>query len=235
MLTLENVSVNYGAIEALTGVSMHVEQGEVVTLIGANGAGKTTTLRTITGLLQPRQGRVVFEGEDISATPTHKLVARGISMSPEGRGVFANLSVRENLQMGAYLKKNKADIAADMERAFKMFPRLKEREAQKAGTLSGGEQQMLAMGRALMSNPRLLLLDEPAAGMNPSEQEDLMNLIKQIRDRFGLTILLVEHNMKVVMGVCERIQVVDYGKSIALGLPEEIKNNPKVIEASLGD
>ena len=138
MLSLENVSVNYGAIEALTGVSLHVEKGEVVTLIGANGAGKTTTLRTITGLLQPRQGRVVFEGEDISAKPTHKLVARGISMSPEGRGVFANLSVRENLNMGAYLKKNKAEIAADMDRAFKMFPRLKEREAQKAGTLSGG-------------------------------------------------------------------------------------------------
>src|SRR5919109_1341552 len=160
MLTLENVSVNYGAIEALTGISMHVEKGEVVTLIGANGAGKTTTLRTITGLLQPRQGKVIFEGEDISAKPTHKLVARGISMSPEGRGVFANLSVRENLQMGDYLKKNKSEIAADMERVFKMFKRLRERESQKAGTLSGGEQQMLAMGRALMSSPRLLLLDE---------------------------------------------------------------------------
>src|SRR6185369_9452009 len=139
MLTLENVSVNYGAIEALTGISLRVEQGEVVTLIGANGAGKTTTLRTITGLLQPRSGKVTFENEDISGKPTHKLVARGISMSPEGRGVFANLSVRENLQMGAYLNRNKRGVAADMERAFKMFPRLKEREAQKAGTLSGGE------------------------------------------------------------------------------------------------
>ncbi|HEU5133398.1 MAG TPA: ATP-binding cassette domain-containing protein, partial [Pyrinomonadaceae bacterium] len=146
MLNLDNVSVNYGAIEALTGISLHVEQGEVVTLIGANGAGKTTTLRTITGLLQPRSGKVTFEKEDISGEPTHKLVARGISMSPEGRGVFANLSVRENLQMGAYLNRNKRAVIADMERAFKMFPRLKEREAQKAGTLSGGEQQMLAMG-----------------------------------------------------------------------------------------
>ena len=136
MLTLENVSVNYGAIEALTGISMHVEKGEVVTLIGANGAGKTTTLKTITGLLEPRLGRVVYEGEDISGKPTHKLVARGISMSPEGRGVFANLTVRENLQMGAYLNKNKKEIAADMERAFQMFSRLKERESQKAGTLS---------------------------------------------------------------------------------------------------
>src|SRR5438034_5950326 len=145
MVKLENVSVNYGAIEALCDISLHVGKGEVVTLIGANGAGKTTTLRTITGLLEPRQGRVVFEGEDISGKPTHKLVARGISMAPEGRGVFANLTVRENLQMGAYLQKKHREIAADMERCFKMFPRLKERETQKAGTLSGGEQQMLAM------------------------------------------------------------------------------------------
>src|SRR3954454_1820140 len=145
MLSLDNVSVNYGAIEALTGISLHVEKGEVVTLIGANGAGKTTTLRTITGLLQPRSGRITFEEEEIGGKPTHKLVARGISMSPEGRGVFANLSVRENLQMGAYLRKNKAEIAEDIDNAFRMFPRLKEREAQKAGTLSGGEQQMLAM------------------------------------------------------------------------------------------
>lgn len=145
MLVLDNVSVNYGAIEALRGISMRVEQGEVVTLIGANGAGKTTTLRTITGLLEPREGRVTFEGEDISGTATHKLVARGISMSPEGRGVFANLTVRENLQMGAYLQKNRAEIAAGMKKVFEMFPRLKERENQKAGTLSGGEQQMLAL------------------------------------------------------------------------------------------
>ncbi len=159
MLTLNNVSVNYGAIEALRGISMHVEKGEVVTLIGANGAGKTTTLRTITGLLSPREGSVTFEGENIGGTATHKLVARGISMSPEGRGVFANLSVRENLNMGAYLQKNRAEINAELGRVFEMFKRLKEREHQKAGTLSGGEQQMLAMGRALMSKPRLLLLD----------------------------------------------------------------------------
>src|ERR687889_1023215 len=181
MLTLENISVIYGAIRALKGVSMRVERGEVVTLIGANGAGKTTTLRTITGLLEPTEGRILFEGEEISGKPTHKLVARGISMSPEGRGVFANLSVRENLQMGAYLKKNKTQIAADMERAFKMFPRLKEREAQKAGTLSGGEQQMLAMGRALMSRPRLLLLDEHSLGLAPLVVHTIFEAIDEIR------------------------------------------------------
>ena len=163
MLTLDNVSVNYGAIEALTGISLHVEKGEVVTLIGANGAGKTTTLRTITGLLEPRSGKITFEGEDINGKPTHKLVARGISMSPEGRGVFANLSVRENLQMGAYLNKNRRAVADNMARVFKMFSRLKERESQKAGTLSGGEQQMLAIGRALMSSPRRVMSSVVAA------------------------------------------------------------------------
>src|ERR671915_1764383 len=213
MLTLENVSVNYGAIEALTGVSMHVEKGEVVTLIGANGAGKTTTLRTITGLLQPRHGRVVFEGEDISAKPTHKLVARGISMSPEGRGVFANLSVRENLQMGAYLKKNKTEIAADMERAFKMFPRLKERESQKAGTLSGGEQQMLAMGRALMSNPRLLLLDEPSLGLAPLLVQQIRNLIATINEQ-GTTVLLVEQNARMALSIAHHGYVLETGRIV---------------------
>ena len=156
MLILENVSVSYGAIEALTDINLQVNQGEVVTLIGANGAGKTTTLRTITGLLEPRNGRVMYEGKQISGMPTHKLVPMGIAMSPEGRGVFANLSVRENLEMGAYIRNDKAGIKRDMERGFTIFPRLKEREAQKAGTLSGGEQQMLAMARALMSQPRLL-------------------------------------------------------------------------------
>ena len=154
MLTLENVSVNYGAIEALTGISLTVNQGEVVTLIGANGAGKTTTLRTITGLLEPKNGRVMYEGKEISGMATHKLLPMGIAMSPEGRGVFANLTVRENLEMGAYIRKDKKGIADDMERGFTLFPRLKEREKQKAGTLSGGEQQMLAMGRAMMSRPR---------------------------------------------------------------------------------
>src|SRR6202008_4834095 len=211
MLTLENVSVNYGAIEALTGISMHVEQGEVVTLIGANGAGKTTTLRTITGLLQPRAGSITFEGEEIGGKPTHKLVARGISMSPEGRGVFANLSVRENLRMGAYLSKKKNEIVEDMDHAFQMFPRLKEREAQKAGTLSGGEQQMLAIGRALMSRPRLLLLDEPSMGLAPILVDRIFEIIVEI-NRQGTTVLVVEQNASIALSVAKRGYVLETGQ-----------------------
>jgi branched-chain amino acid transport system ATP-binding protein len=234
MLTIENISVNYGAIEALTGVSMHVERGEVVTLIGANGAGKTTTLRTITGLLEPREGRIMFEGEEISGAPTHKLVARGISMSPEGRGVFANLSVRENLQMGAYLKKNKAEIAEDMERAFKMFPRLKERESQKAGTLSGGEQQMLAMSRALMSRPRLLLLDEPSLGLAPLVVHTIFEAIEEIRTK-GTTILLVEQNAHAALKHSDRAYVLETGKIVMEGPSAELAADPRIKEAYLGE
>lgn len=234
MLTLENVSVNYGAIEALTGISMHVEKGEVVTLIGANGAGKTTTLRTITGLLEPREGRVTFEGEDISGRATHKLVARGISMSPEGRGVFANLSVRENLQMGAYLNKNKAEVVADMARVFEMFPRLKEREAQKAGTLSGGEQQMLAMGRALMSRPRLLLLDEPSLGLAPLVVHTIFEAIEEIRGK-GTTILLVEQNAHAALGHSDRAYVMETGRIVMEGPSKELAADPRIKEAYLGE
>jgi branched-chain amino acid transport system ATP-binding protein len=234
MLSLENVSVNYGAIEALNGVSLHVEKGEVVTLIGANGAGKTTTLRTITGLLQPKHGRIVFEGEDISARATHKLVARGISMSPEGRGVFANLSVRENLQMGAYLIKDKSAIAADMDRAFQMFPRLKEREAQKAGTLSGGEQQMLAIGRALMSKPRLLLLDEPSLGLAPLVVHTIFEAIDEIRSK-GTTILLVEQNAHAALGHSDRAYVLETGRIVMAGPSKELAADPKIKEAYLGE
>ena len=234
MLSLENVSVNYGAIEALNGISLHVEKGEVVTLIGANGAGKTTTLRTITGLLQPKHGRIVFEGEDISARPTHKLVARGISMSPEGRGVFANLSVRENLQMGAYLIKDKSAIAADMDHAFQMFPRLKEREAQKAGTLSGGEQQMLAIGRALMSKPRLLLLDEPSLGLAPLVVHIIFEAIDEIRSK-GTTILLVEQNAHAALGHSDRAYVLETGRIVMAGPSKELAADPKIKEAYLGE
>ncbi|HVF57077.1 MAG TPA: ABC transporter ATP-binding protein [Pyrinomonadaceae bacterium] len=234
MLTLENISVNYGAINALKGVSMHVEQGEVITLIGANGAGKTTTLRTITGLLSPREGRVTFEGEDIASVPTHKLVARGIAMSPEGRGVFANLTVRENLQMGAYLKKNKGEIAEDMERGFRMFPRLKERESQKAGTLSGGEQQMLAMARALMSRPRLLLLDEPSLGLAPLVVHTIFEAIDEIRTK-GTTILLVEQNAHAALKHSDRAYVLETGRIVMEGDSKELAADPRIKEAYLGE
>ncbi|HEV2882659.1 MAG TPA: ABC transporter ATP-binding protein [Pyrinomonadaceae bacterium] len=234
MLTLENISVNYGAIEALNGITMHVEQGEVVTLIGANGAGKTTTLRTITGLLAPRSGRVLYENEEISGLPTHKLVARGISMSPEGRGVFANLTVRENLQMGAYLKKNKREIAEDMERAYTMFPRLKERQAQKAGTLSGGEQQMLAMGRALMSRPRLLLLDEPSLGLAPLVVHTIFQAIEDIRSK-GTTILLVEQNANAALRHSNRAYVLETGQIVMEGASQDLAADPRIKEAYLGE
>jgi len=234
MLTLENISVGYGAIRALKGVSMRVEQGEVVTLIGANGAGKTTTLRTITGLLTPTEGRVTFEGEEIGGKPTHKLVARGISMSPEGRGVFANLTVRENLQMGAYLKTNKREIAEDLERGFHMFPRLKERESQKAGTLSGGEQQMLAMARALMSRPRLLLLDEPSLGLAPLVVHTIFEAIDEIRGK-GTTILLVERNAHAALKHSDRAYVLETGQIVMEGPSKELAADPRIKEAYLGE
>ena len=234
MLSLENVSVSYGAIKALKGVSMRVEQGEVVTLIGANGAGKTTTLRTITGLLTPTEGRILFEGQEISGRPTHQLVARGISMSPEGRGVFANLTVRENLQMGAYLKKNKAEINEDLQRGFRMFPRLKEREAQKAGTLSGGEQQMLAMARALMSRPRLLLLDEPSLGLAPLVVHTIFEAIDEIRGE-GTTILLVEQNAHAALKHSDRAYVLETGRIVMEGPSKDLAADPRIKEAYLGE
>jgi branched-chain amino acid transport system ATP-binding protein len=234
MLVLDNVSVNYGAIEALRGISMRVEKGEVVTLIGANGAGKTTTLRTITGLLEPKEGRVTFEGDEIGGKPTHKLVARGISMSPEGRGVFANLSVRENLSMGAYLQKNRSQIAGDLKKIFEMFPRLKERENQKAGTLSGGEQQMLAMGRALMSRPRLLLLDEPSLGLAPLVVHTIFEAIDSIRSE-GTTILLVEQNAHAALKHSDRAYVLETGSITMEGPSNELANDPRIKEAYLGE
>jgi len=234
MLTLENVSVSYGAIEALTDISLTVNKGEVVTLIGANGAGKTTTLRTITGLLEPRNGRVVYEGKTISGMATHRLVPMGIAMSPEGRGVFANLSVRENLEMGAYIRNDKKGIADDMERAFTLFPRMKEREQQKAGTLSGGEQQMLAMGRALMSRPRLLLLDEPSLGLAPLVVHSIFEAIDEIRAE-GTTILLVEQNANAALRHSDRAYVLETGRIVMEGDSKQIAADPRVKEAYLGE
>ena len=234
MLTLENVSVNYGAIEALTDINLQVNQGEVVTLIGANGAGKTTTLRTITSLLEPRLGRVMFEGKEISGVASHKLVTMGIAMSPEGRGVFANLSVRENLEMGAYIRNDKKGIADDMEKGFAMFPRLKEREQQKAGTLSGGEQQMLAMARALMSRPRLLLLDEPSLGLAPIVVHTIFQAIDNIRAE-GTTILLVEQNANAALHHSDRAYVMETGRIVMEGDSRELAADPRVKEAYLGE
>jgi branched-chain amino acid transport system ATP-binding protein len=234
MLTLENVSVNYGAIEALTDINLHVEQGEVVTLIGANGAGKTTTLRTITSLLDPKEGRVMYEGSQISGIPAHKLVSMGIAMSPEGRGVFANLTVRENLEMGAFIRKDKKGISDDMERGFTLFPRLKEREQQKAGTLSGGEQQMLAMARALMSKPRLLLLDEPSLGLAPLVVHTIFQAIDEIKAE-GTTILLVEQNANAALHHSDRAYVLETGRIVMQGVSREIAQDPRVKEAYLGE
>jgi branched-chain amino acid transport system ATP-binding protein len=234
MLTLENVSVSYGAIEALTGITLQVNQGEVVTLIGANGAGKTTTLRTITGLLEPTEGRITYEGKQIDGMAAHKLVSMGMAMSPEGRGVFANLSVRENLEMGAYIRNDKKGIADDMEKGFAMFPRLKEREQQKAGTLSGGEQQMLAMARALMSRPRLLLLDEPSLGLAPIVVHTIFEAIDNIRAE-GTTILLVEQNANAALHHSDRAYVLETGRIVMEGDSRTLAADPRVKEAYLGE
>jgi branched-chain amino acid transport system ATP-binding protein len=234
MLQLENVNVFYGAIHALRNVSITVNAGEVVTLIGANGAGKSTTLRAITGLLTPRSGRVVFEGEEITQVPAHRRVARGISMAPEGRGIFANLTVLENLEMGAYLKKDRAAIKEDVERGFTLFPRLKERIKQSAGTLSGGEQQMLAIARALMSHPKLLLLDEPSLGLAPLVCQTIFRTIDEIKAA-GTTLLVVEQNASAALKHSDRGYVLETGDVILEGTAAAIASDPRVREAYLGE
>jgi branched-chain amino acid transport system ATP-binding protein len=214
LLSLEGVNVYYGAIHALRDVSLNVRRGEVVTLLGANGAGKSTTLRAITGLLKPESGRIVFDGADIAGGAAHKLVARGVSMAPEGRGVFANLTVLENLEMGAYLTRDKAVIKRDLERAFTLFPRLKERTKQRAGTLSGGEQQMLAIGRALMVNPKLLLLDEPMEGLAPIVVQELVNIIRGLVTDGGMAVVIVEQHAKLALSLARQAIVLDRGRVV---------------------
>ncbi len=233
MLELDNVHAYYGHIHALQGISMTVEQGEIVTLIGSNGAGKTTTLRTITGLLKPRRGVVRLEGEDLSAYKAHEVVARKVSMVPEGRGIFATLTVAENLDLGAYLRSDRAGIAEDLERIYNLFPRLKERRTQVAGTLSGGEQQMLAMGRALMARPRLLLLDEPSMGLAPVLVETIFDTIQEINQQ-GTTILLVEQNALMALSVAHRGYVLQTGQIVLADDAAALKENEMVQKAYLG-
>ena len=235
MLSVKNINVYYGSIHAIKDVSFHVNEGEIVTLIGANGAGKTTTMHAISGLLKLQSGEIDYCGQTISKMEAHKIIRLGLAQVPEGRRVVSGLTVQQNLQMGAYTRRDgKEAIQNDFDMVFDLLPRLKERRNQPAGTLSGGEQQMLAMGRALMCKPKMLLLDEPAAGMNPNETEELMHTIHSMRDQFGVAILLIEHDMNFVMGICEEITVLDYGRVIARGDGKAIRNNPKVIAAYLG-
>lgn len=234
MLEIKNLAVNYGAIAALHGISLSVPDGQIVTLIGANGAGKTTTLKTISGLLKPVSGAVLYDGQNIAGLPAHRIVARGISQSPEGRMIFANLTVHENLQLGAYLQKNRDTIRHELERVFVLFPRLKEREKQVAGTLSGGEQQMLAIGRALMSRPRLLLLDEPSLGLAPLLVKTIFEKIVEINREAGLTILLVEQNANLALEISHFGYVLETGKVVLQGSAAELRQNPKVKNAYLG-
>ena len=234
MLTLQNISSGYGAIEALKGIHLHVEKGEIVTLIGANGAGKSTTLRTITGLVPARSGDILFEGKRLNDVPTHKLVALGICMVPEGRAVFSNLTVMENLEMGAYLQRDRAKNKASLERVFGLFPRLNERRKQSAGTLSGGEQQMLAIGRALMASPRLLLLDEPSLGLAPLLVHTIFEAIDLI-NKEGTTILLVEQNANAALRHSHRGYVLETGQIVMDGPSAELAADQRVKEAYLGE
>jgi branched-chain amino acid transport system ATP-binding protein len=234
MLELRGVISGYGAIEALKGIDLRIDKGEIVTLIGANGAGKSTTLRSITGLVVPTAGEIVFEGTTLNGTPTHRITAMGISMVPEGRAIFANLTVLENLEMGAYLQTNKAKNAAELERVYTLFPRLKERHKQLGGTLSGGEQQMLAIGRALMARPRLLLLDEPSLGLAPLLVHTIFGAIDAI-NKEGTTILLVEQNANAALKHSHRAYVLETGTIVMQGPSSELAADPRVKEAYLGE
>jgi branched-chain amino acid transport system ATP-binding protein len=233
LLELNDVHTYYGNIHALKGISITVEKGEIVTLIGSNGAGKSTTLRTISGITPPRQGQVVLEGQRIDQIPAHKVVNLGVLQSPEGRRIFPRLSVRENLEMGAFTRTDKENIGPDMERVFGLFPRLKERASQYGGTLSGGEQQMLAIGRALMGRPKVLLLDEPSMGLAPVLVEQIFNIIKDINAQ-GTTILLVEQNALMALGIAHRGYVLQTGQIVLADSAKALSENETVQKAYLG-
>ena len=232
ILKVENMNVYYGAIHAIKGISFHVDQGEVVTLIGANGAGKSTTLQTVSGLLRSRTGSIQFCGESISGMPSHKIVEKGLAQVPEGRRIFLQMSVEENLEMGAYTQSS-SGVEADLAKVYAQFPRLKERRRQIAGTLSGGEQQMLAIGRALMSHPRLLMLDEPSMGLAPILVEQIFDIIRQLHEE-GTTILLVEQNAQMALSVADRAYVMETGKITLSGTGAELAASDEVKKAYLG-
>jgi branched-chain amino acid transport system ATP-binding protein len=233
MLVVDDLNVYYGAIHALKGITFHLNKGEIVALIGANGAGKSTTLSTISGLLSPRQGKIAFLGEEITQVPAEKIVTRGIIQVPEGRKIFATLTVQENLEMGAYTQNNKAQIQRDMQSVFQRFPRLSERRSQPGGTLSGGEQQMLAIARALMARPNLLRLDEPSMGLSPLLVEQIFDIIRDINSQ-GTSILLVEQNAQMALSIADRGYVLETGQIVLEGLAHDLLHDPTVIEAYLG-
>lgn len=234
MLEINNLEVNYGMIRAIKGVSFNVNEGEVIALIGANGAGKTTILHTITGLLDAKAGNVIFNGTDITKVPAHKIVSMGMAHVPEGRRVFANLTVMQNLKMGAYTRSDKEEIANNLEMVFTRFPRLKERQNQMSGTLSGGEQQMLAMGRALMSNPKIILMDEPSMGLSPIFVNEIFDIIKKVKSD-GTTVLLVEQNAKKALSIADRAYVLETGNIVMSGKASDLLNNDDIKKAYLGE
>jgi branched-chain amino acid transport system ATP-binding protein len=233
LLEVSDIHAHYGSIEALKGVSLTVEEGEVVTLIGSNGAGKSTTLRSISGLTPASAGKVVFAGEEITRVPAHEIVVRGIALSPEGRHCFARMNVRENLELGAHRRPRSPEVAEDLERVFSLFPRLQERERQKAGTMSGGEQQMLAIGRAVMARPRLLMLDEPSMGIAPILVTRIYETIGEI-NRSGVAILLVEQNANYALDISRRGYVLETGRVVLLGESAQLRDDPEVQRAYLG-
>jgi branched-chain amino acid transport system ATP-binding protein len=233
LLELRDVHTYYGNIHALKGISLTIDQGEIVTLIGSNGAGKSTTLKTISGLLRPREGEIWFDGQRLDGIPAHQVVVLGISQSPEGRRIFPRMTVRENLEMGAFQRQSGADRDADFERVYTLFPRLKERLSQKGGTLSGGEQQMLAIGRALMARPKVLLLDEPSMGLAPILVEQIFEIVKDI-NASGTTVLLVEQNALMALGIAKRGYILQTGEIVLQDVAERLMTNPEVQKAYLG-
>ena len=234
MLEVKDLEVYYGVIQAIKGVSFHVEQGEVIALIGANGAGKTTILHTVTGLLSPKKGHIMFEGKDITKVPAHKIVSMGMAHVPEGRRVFAELSVYENLKMGAYTRKDRSEIEESLNNVYKRFPRLEERKNQMAGTLSGGERQMLAMGRALMSKPKIILMDEPSMGLSPILVNEIFDIIQAV-SKSGTTVLLVEQNAKKALSIADRAYVLETGNIVLEGKAKDLLEDDSIKKAYLGE